>query len=155
MTCWHISFSLIIMHSLIHKAKSLPNFFKVNALSLASRPVIIQKSSYTNIRQEQHLPKMIYASAYQIELHLLIDHMMYDVDHMLYFVLFILLEVEAGDFPRYSTIPSDILLPSFMVDYFQKTKGKSQWFLFFSVSLCLMWNFSFLTFLSIAIIAYL
>ena len=147
MTCWHISFSLIIMHLLIHKVKSLPNFFKVNALSLASRPVIIQKSSYTNIRQKQRLPiKMIYASAYQIELHLLIDHMMYDVDHMLYFVLFILLEVEAGNFPWYSTIPSDILLPSFMALYFQKTKRKSQWILFHSVSLCLIWNFSFLTF---------
>ena len=88
------------MHLLIYKAKSLPNFFKVNVLSLASRPVIIQKSSYTSIRQKQRLPiEMIYVSAYQIELHLLIDHMMYDVDHMLYFVLFILLEVEAGNFP--------------------------------------------------------
>lgn len=114
----------MIMHPLIYKVKSFPNFLKANAPSFLS-PDFYRKSPYTSVSQEQ-IPSIntIYAS-YQIELHLRIDHMMYDVENMLYFVLFILLEVEASDFPQYSTTPSDILLPSFLHLYFQKKNGKS------------------------------
>ena len=134
MTCWHIPFSLIIMHLLIYKVKLLPIFFKTNVPSLVLHPDIFQKSSYINILQEKCLLiKMIYASSYQIKPCLLIDY-------LLYFVLFILLEVEAGDFPQYSTTPSNLLLPSFLDLYFQKIEGKSQWIFFHKVSLCLIWK---------------